>query len=174
MLMSKFLRTVAVALLVTFIQHRAWSECKEMQIEADNLNVNTDEQVGSFIGNVVAMYDDIELNADEMNVYYISQKGGERGVDKIVISGHVKVRTPKEQATGERGIYNVKKQELYLYDNVIMQQGDSTIEGDKFYYNNATKEAIIQARKGSSDGNNKRTRAIIKAKDSNGEQINSK
>jgi lipopolysaccharide export system protein LptA len=165
MLMNKFLRAIALMLLLVLTQQRAWSECKEMQIEADNLNVKTDEQVGSFIGNVVAMYDEIELNADEMNVYYISQKGGERGIDKIVISGHVKVKTSKEQATGETGLYDVKKQELYLYDNVKMQQGGNTIEGDKFYYNNVTKEAIVQARK--VDGNNnvkgRRTRAVIEA-----------
>lgn len=111
---------------------------KPIHIESDTLQVRQEEGVAFFDGNVQAVQGDFQLFADEMTVYYTTpeekKKTGQE-IKKIVVAGNVRLVTPKEQASGSSGIYDILKQEVELRGNVALAQGQNIVTGQRLLHN---------------------------------------
>lgn len=120
-----------------------------IEINADTLEVFQEENRAVFSGHVVAIQDQVRLKSDTMNVFYKSSGDGksqssEQGaIQKIEVTGNVFLSTPQETASGERGIYDVEHQMIYLNNNVVLTRDKNVLKGSKLTYNLATGKSEI-------------------------------
>jgi len=147
-----------------------------VEVTSDSLEVLQQENKAVFSGHVVAIQGEVRLKADKMTVYYAkpddktakkSEKTNEKSpanaIDKIDADGNVFLSTAMETASGTKGIYDVKKQEINLIGGVVLTRGQNVLKGDNLTYNFGTGKSILSAGTGSTpDGKGKeRVRALF-------------
>lgn len=150
-----------------------------IEITSDQLQVEQQQNIAIFSGNVVAIQKDVRLKSDKMTVYYT---GGEekksdapqnntqapaapkQSIKKIEVEGNVFLSTPEETASGARGNYDVVGEEIHLFDNVVLTHGENTLTGNQLTYNFASGHSTITggpiAESGASKGK-ERVRALF-------------
>ncbi len=112
-----------------------------VEITADSLAVNQENETAEFSGNVEATQGAIKLRADKMIVHYRSgqkRENNENSVSMIEVFGHVFLSTRDETAKGSKGKYDVDNKTITLTGSVALTQGEKVIKGDKLVYNIAT------------------------------------
>jgi lipopolysaccharide export system protein LptA len=101
-----------------------------IEITADSLEVQQEEQMAIFRGNVDAVQGDLVLNADTLRVYYTQQEGAEpSGIRRIEAIGNVILSSPEETAQGEQGVYHVDRDFVELTGDVVLTRGENVIRG---------------------------------------------
>lgn len=108
-----------------------------IEIHADNLEVQRDQQVAIFTGNVDAQQGRLTLRTDELRVSY--REGGSGGdgasiggrISKLEAIGNVEVATETERATGARGVYNVDGRTIELVGNVRLHRERNVLTGNR-------------------------------------------
>jgi lipopolysaccharide export system protein LptA len=111
---------------------------QKIVINADSMEVHQNERLANFKGNVVAVQGDLTMKADSVKVYYSLQQGagGAENADttqiqRIDAEGHVRITSPSESATGSWGIYDVGRDLLTLGGEVVLNRGQTKIEGSR-------------------------------------------
>jgi lipopolysaccharide export system protein LptA len=165
---------------IAFAANKSFNSKEPIEITSDSLEVQQTENKATFIGNVVAIQQDVRLKSDKMTVYYApsddksapaktdDKKSGtsqqKQNIKKIEVDGNVFLSTPEETASGERGDYDVEGNEIHLYDNVVLTRGANTLKGNQLTYNFATGYSVVTggavAEKGASAGK-QRVRALF-------------
>jgi lipopolysaccharide export system protein LptA len=143
-----------------------------IEIVSDSLTVRQQEQLAVFSGNVDATQGDLSLRADEVKVFY-DQKGGQNGQDakkaqpgdsqtirRIEAAGHVVVTDPQQNATGDRGAYDVAAGRIRLEGNVVLTRMDNVLRGTVLDLELATGTATLRGGKGTD-----RVRALFRPED---------
>ncbi|PID58025.1 hypothetical protein CSB45_04870 [candidate division KSB3 bacterium] len=74
-------------------------------IEADDLRFDNKAQQARFRGEVTVVNDTTKLFADEMIVYITQLPEGGNDVEKIDVSGHVKIVSETQTVTGDKGFF---------------------------------------------------------------------
>jgi lipopolysaccharide export system protein LptA len=119
-----------------------------IEINADNLEVQQDQNLAVFTGNVEAVQGRIRLNADQIKVWY--RPGGAARADaggtiiRIDALGRVFVSSPTETAQGDVGIYDVPAKQITLTGKVVLTRGDNVIRGERLVLNMATGHSQIE------------------------------
>ncbi len=120
---------------------------KPVEINADALEVQQENNMAIFTGNVIAVQGQTRLKANKMVVHYRESKqrtSKEQGaVEKIDVFGDVVLSTPEEAATGDKGVYQVDEKKVYLYDNVVLSQKSNVLKGDALVHNLLTRQSVI-------------------------------
>jgi lipopolysaccharide export system protein LptA len=120
-----------------------------VEITSDTLEIEQDNQQAIFKGNVEAVQSNIEIKSDEMLVHYKSGKNkigkSENSVSKVETVGNVKLKTPKETASSNKGVFDVDKKIITLLGNVSLQSGKNIVKGEKFVYNLQTGKSRIDS-----------------------------
>jgi lipopolysaccharide export system protein LptA len=116
-----------------------------IEINADRLEVVQPEQKAIFSGNVEATQGKIKLNSDRMTVFYrpAGEGGGQSGVSRIEVAGNVKMNTPTEFASGDRGVYNVDNKQILVFGNVLLRRDKNVLNGDRLEYNLQTGRSLL-------------------------------
>lgn len=127
-------------------------EKSPIEINSDALEVLQDEHQAIFRGNVLAVQENMRLRADVMTVYYKpnekeikaaepvateskkNQPDGQQKIDKIEAKGKLFLSTPGETASAARGVYDVTKKEIRLFDQVVLTRGQNVIKGEQLVY----------------------------------------
>lgn len=138
-----------------------------VEVNADSLEVLQQEQKAIFRGNVIAIQGDMRLQSDTMIVHYRKKDEQpaakpapaapgvpaetQNTIQRIEAEGHVVLSTPKESATGDKGLYEVEKRELYLDNNVVLTQDQSVLKGAHLVYNLDTGRSRLESQTGTSD-----------------------
>lgn len=123
----------------------------------DKVRIFSDRMELSRDGNKVFLYDDVKLVqnnseffADKMIGFYskdnkngkiVGQNKTVTNFSKIDAYGNVKFLSEKIKATGKKGNYNFKKNEIEITGDVFVNEKGVVANGDKFVYNLKTKEA---------------------------------
>ena len=107
-----------------------------IEITADQLEVQQQEQLATFTGNVDAVQGDLVLSADRLRVYYYGEgqeapAGASSSIRRIEAEGNVFVSSPQETAQGAAGVYDVASNQLSLEGSVVLTQDDNVIRGDR-------------------------------------------
>ncbi len=122
---------------------------KPIEITADRLVVNQQQQVATFSGNVDAVQGDMSLRADELKVFYTDQakgdqaKGDNAKSDKGK-SDKSKSDQPKDQAgkgSGLSGNQNIKR--IEAVGNVVIAAPDQTATGNRGIYDVANNSITL-------------------------------
>ncbi|MFP1630458.1 LptA/OstA family protein [Zhengella sp. ZM62] len=113
---------------------------KPIQIESNNLEVREAESVAIFTGNVAVQQDKTVLKAGRMKVYYKTDGGsattGSADIDRLEVDGTVYVRSETQEATAEKGVYDMSSETLVLSgDKVVLTEGANVIVGCKLTVN---------------------------------------
>ena len=97
-----------------------------LEINADDgIEWRRDEQVYIARGNALAVRGDISVYADEMSAHYNEVKGGGTEIDKIDVTGNVRVVSPSETVYGDRGAYDVLNGILVLVGDNLRLVGET-------------------------------------------------
>lgn len=109
-----------------------------IEITADSLEVEQEQQVATFAGNVDAVQGDLVLSADRLLVHYEGKSsavglatGAGSAIRRIDAEGHVILASPEETAEGAFGTYDVPAKLVTLEGSVVLTRGDNVIRGER-------------------------------------------
>ena len=102
-----------------------------IEIVADTLEVNQDQQSAIFTGNVAATQGQILLNADRVVVHYSAGGDGVQAIRSIDAEGNVFFTTDFETAQGDLGTYDVENGMVTLTGAVVLTRGENVLRGSK-------------------------------------------
>lgn len=136
---------LAVALSTIALSHAAFAQStnsglklsndKPIQIESDDLEIREQEKKALFKGNVRVVQGDMTLQAGDMTVFYKSGTksiaGGGSDIDRIEVSGNVKLSSATQNATADTGSINMVSEVLELNKNVVLTEGGNVFTGCK-------------------------------------------
>jgi lipopolysaccharide export system protein LptA len=172
------------------------SSDKPIQIESDKLEVHQAQNEAIFTGNVSVVQGDTLLKAGHMVVYYVKSKpgdtkggkdaaapgkksdigeggialGGASDIDHIEVDGKVYVKSQDQQATGDRGTFDMKTQILTLSGKqVVLTQGQNVVVGCKLVANLKTGQSKLDGC-GSGSNSQGRVKMLLTPSKKNGSE----
>lgn len=115
-------------LLVVALPVWAQSQAEDpVKITADQFVVDDNARIATFTGSVVVTRKDLTVWAKKVVVDY--GEGGPSNIKSFVATGNVRIKTPEQDATGDRAIYDPKAETLRLTGNVMVVNASSTVGG---------------------------------------------
>ena len=107
-----------------------------IEIESDKLEVRETENKAIFTGNVAVTQCLTVFKSGSMTVFYAKDGGsaatGSSNIDRLEVDGKVYVKSDKQVATGDRGVFDMKSEVLTLSGNeVVLSEGSNVLRGCK-------------------------------------------
>lgn len=138
------------------------AESKAIVIKSNTLEVDNDENMVIFTGNVNAKRYDFTIECQKMLVFYekLPDQGktgdGATKINKIVATGQVKItRSQGGFATAEKAVYYQQDDKLVLTEKPVVRQGNDVVEGDRITIFLKERRSVVDS------GGEKRVRAVI-------------
>jgi lipopolysaccharide export system protein LptA len=126
---------------------KAATSKKEVNIEADSMEVLDDQKRAVFTGKVDAVREDVTLHADKLVVDYVDtpqQDGSKKTeVTHLEATGHVVIITDKQTITGQWAKMDVKANNLTVGDDVTVTQDKTVMKGKLLQVNTKTKHSEL-------------------------------
>jgi lipopolysaccharide export system protein LptA len=108
---------------------------RDVDVEADSMEVFDKEKKVVFSGNVRGKRGSISLNSNELIVFYVDAPDGKGGtkteVTTLDAKGAVKIVTERQTVTGDWAKMDVKANKVTVGGNVKVVQGSSVISGQQ-------------------------------------------
>jgi lipopolysaccharide export system protein LptA len=123
-----------------------------IEITADTLEVEQENQIAIFTGNVDAVQGKLNLRADLLKVHYRANDEGANSISKIEAENNVLLSSPTETAQGDRGVYDVDSEKVHLFGSVVLTRGENVIKGDRMELNLATGKSKVESAVAATDG----------------------
>ncbi len=117
-----------------------------VKITADTFEVHEAEGMAIFSGNVVVLRTGLTVWADKVTVDY--GEGGPENIKSLVATGHVRLKTEDQDATGERATFDPQTQILRLQGNVTVVNASGTLNGPELQINLANNTTVFSGGKG--------------------------
>jgi lipopolysaccharide export system protein LptA len=137
---------------------------KPIEIEATSLEVQDKTKMATFRGKVQVKQGDTELRCNTLVVHYEQEGGttsGSRGavsasdrqrIRLLEATGNVVVTQRDQVATGESGLFDMRKNEITLRGNVVVSQGQNVLRGDRLIVDMTTAVSRVESDKGRVQG----------------------
>lgn len=137
-----------------------------IEITADRLVLEQNQQMATFSGNVDAVQGETRLRADQLQVFYASSEerqasGNQQSVRRLEAAGHVVITKPGEVATGNSGVYDLTTRKMVLLGDVVLTQKDNVVRGDRLDVDLNTSVSTVTSEAGSKGQPGKRVRALF-------------
>lgn len=114
-----------------------------IEIVSDTLDVDDENGVAVFTGNVVATQDDMLLEGQEVRAYY--NEAGD--IERIEAYDDVVFISAGDRATGDQGTYYMATEMVIMKGNVVVvRDGEMSSKGDEAQINLATGSAQMSGR----------------------------
>ncbi|MEM9277825.1 MAG: LptA/OstA family protein [Pseudomonadota bacterium] len=97
-----------------------------VNIEADRLEIIDKQKMALLTGNVRVIQGTTVVSGKEMRVFYLRKEGGgqtKSGIERIEIDGGVAIKSDDNEATANKAVINLAKNEATLSGNVFLSQG---------------------------------------------------
>jgi len=112
------------------------SNDQPIQIESDKLEVQQEQNLAIFTGNVNVVQGATLMKAGKMTVYYVKGGGsattGSANIDHLQVDDKVYIKTETQVATGDRGTFDMKSQVFTLSgQKVVLSEGTNVLVGCK-------------------------------------------
>ena len=126
------------------------SNDEPIQIESDQLEIKEQEKKAYFTGNVKVVQGTTTMRAGKMTVLYTGEGGsmtaGNADIDKIYLDDKVFLTSGEQQATAEKGEFDMASQTFVLSgDQVVLSEGPNVFKGCKLTVLMETGEAKLDA-----------------------------
>jgi lipopolysaccharide transport protein LptA len=124
-----------------------------VHIQADKMLASPKNQFIIFQGNVKVTQENIQLNADTLDVYLISSVNTvnitKESVQKINAKGHVRIHWKEYRIEADSAIYFPPKNQLVISGNMArLYQGKNNIAGSTIILDLTTDQIEISSKKG--------------------------
>jgi lipopolysaccharide export system protein LptA len=129
-----------------------------VNIEADRLDVQEQQQTATFSGNVVVVQGASKLRTNKLTIFY--EKGAAdqpakaapegdvvtgRQIKRLEAEGNVIVTSGEQKATGNRGVFNMATNKAQLIGNVVVTQGLNVLKGDILHVDLTTQTSRVES-----------------------------
>lgn len=114
-----------------------------VEVTADNLEVDQTTGQATFTGNVLVSQGEMKLSADKVRVVYDQVA---RKVARMDALGHVLLVSGPDAAESENAEYTVDSGTIVMTGNVLLNQGMSTVAGERMVVNLTTGAAQMSGR----------------------------
>ena len=112
-------------------------ETKPIVIKSKSLEINNNQKIVIFTGNVTAVKDAFDIECQKMFVHYETvpaekeEVGGKTKINRIVSLGQVRIkRSQGGEAFAEKAVYYQKADKIVLTGKPVVKQGNDFVEGD--------------------------------------------
>ncbi len=102
-----------------------------IDIDAARVEVRDKDNQAIFTGNVHAVQGDMKLDSPTLRVFYEKKSGSDPEIQRIDAQGGVTLTSPSETARGAYGVYDVGDRQLTMIGDVVLNQGDSVLRGQR-------------------------------------------
>ena len=136
-----------------------------IQIEASSLEVNDKTKVATFRGKVYVKQGDTELRCNTLVVYYEEDGAGATNgsrpgtsaaepqrIRRLEARGGVIVAQKEQTATGDSGVFDMRKNTITLSGNVVVSHGRNVLRGDRLVVDMATAVSHLESTRGRVQG----------------------
>ena len=106
---------------------------EKVQITADTFTVTEASQEAVFTGNVVVNHPTVVVHADKVVAHY--GEGGTSDIKTFEATGHVRLITDEQDATGEKAVFTPGDQLLRLTGNVLVTNASGTVGAGELVVN---------------------------------------
>ena len=148
--MLKILRTTAIALLpITAAWAAAEAPSEPINIEANRMVSQENDNAVVFIGNVDARQGKLTIRTDEMTVFYTGAKNNKETqvtsqMEKLICKNNVKIVQNDWLGTGDRMDYFAKERKVILSGNAKAWQGQNMVAGKTIIYFLDEKRSVVE------------------------------
>lgn len=137
-----------------------------IEITADKLKLEQDQQMATFTGNVDAVQGETRLRTDLLRVFYTSSEerkasGDQQSVRRLEAEGNVVITKPGDVATGNSGTYDLTTRKMVLLGDVVLTQKDNVVRGDRLDVDLNTSVSTVTSEAGAKGQPSKRVRALF-------------
>ena len=163
------------ALLLLFISTGGATEngSAPINIEADRMVSQENDNSVIFLGNVDARQGDLLIRTDKMTVYYSQEESKDSAsssgqVEKLICTGNVQISQGDWLGTGKRMDYYAEDRKVILSGNAKAWQGQNMVSGKTITYYPDEGRSIVEgpataggSGKGKGSGKSGRVKAVI-------------
>ena len=147
------------------------AEADKIQVSADSLNINNEDNYAEFIGSVKAVHKDMTIDSDRLKVYYDkkSENSGasaqnEGSIKKIIAEGNVIIVSDGRTANSKKAVYMTKNGMLILTGkDARITNEQNYITGSKIIFNRSSGNVKVVGKP------DRRVKAIFFTKDQSSE-----
>lgn len=130
-----------------------------VNIEADNLEVQEQDQTAIFSGKVVVTQGTSALRTQKLTIFY-EKEGGDaeakgpndvvtgRNIRRLEAEGGVVVTSGDQKATGSKGVFDMPSNTIVLSGNVVVTQGINILKGDRLVVDLTTQKSRVESSAG--------------------------
>jgi lipopolysaccharide export system protein LptA len=141
--------TVIALLSVTATCAVAEETSEPINIEANRMVSQENDNSVVFIGNVDARQGKLTIRADEMTVFYTGGKNGKdkqaiSQMEKLICKNNVKIVQNDWLGTGDRMDYFAKERKVILSGNAKAWQGQNMVAGKTIIYYLDEKRSVVE------------------------------
>jgi len=135
-----------LALLLAIFALPALAAGTPVKITADSFVIDQATNKATFTGAVVITRGTMTMWADKAVVDYGS--GGEGDIDGLDATGHVRITTTGQEATGERAVFTPDNSIVRLSGNVRVKNDTGTMSGPELTINLASNTSVFKGSEG--------------------------
>ncbi|WP_274423630.1 LptA/OstA family protein [Chelativorans sp. YIM 93263] len=166
--MNRFFRWFLAPVFLLAFSAVAWSQGaptglalsndEPIQIESDKFELDDNQSLGVFTGNVSVVQGEMSLRAARMQVHYNNENGGSNNgnggsvaagggqIEKIELDGGVYLSSGDQEATGDAGTFDMNTEVLVLTgEEVVLTEGDNVVVGCRLTVQMATGQATLES-----------------------------
>jgi len=125
-------RAILALLLLASLAAPALAQ-QRVEIAADLFTVEEASHEAIFTGNVLVEHPSVTVWADRVVATY--GEGGTTDIRTFVATGHVRLKTTEQTATGERAVFTPADQLLRLTGNVTVTNAGGTVDAGELVVN---------------------------------------
>lgn len=135
-----------------------------IDIEASELHVEDNKKIATFIGDVVVIQGETQLEAQRLKVFYDGNEGGakpantggtpgQQEISRIEAAGSVRITSKDQTATGDAASFDMKREIMIMTGKeVVLSQGPNVVVGNHLTVNLKTGQANLKAAQAPSTG----------------------
>lgn len=97
----------------------------------DRIEYSAKENRMTAVGQATATHGEDTLKADKLSAYFAKDANGKMAARKIMADSNVTIKTARETATGDSGVYDLTTQKAVLNGKVSAAQGQNHLNGTR-------------------------------------------
>jgi lipopolysaccharide export system protein LptA len=113
-----------------------------VKVTADTFTVDQSNKSGTFEGKVVITRVGLSIWADKVVITY--GNGGKDDIDSLTATGHVRIKTPTQDATGGKATFDPDTQIVRLSEDVTVVNAQGKVNGPELIINLANDSSTFK------------------------------
>jgi lipopolysaccharide export system protein LptA len=118
----------------------------KITISGDHFVIEDDKHQATFSGNVVTVQAQVTVHSDKVVTFY--GKGGAGNITTFQATGHVRLSTKEQTATGDLAVFDPRTHLLTLTGNVVVTNPTGQVQSTQLVVDLKTKKSVFTSKGG--------------------------